>query len=89
MARPRKPDLIEITVTHKHRRRVIEKTKYRREMLPGETLDIIKVMIERPLGLPLRTINQSTTTTETNGTTNIVNYSTGESADCASAVAVG
>jgi len=79
MARPRKPDLIEITVTRKHGPRVIEKTKYCREMAQGETLDIIKAMIENMT---------QTTTTKTNGTTNIINY-TGESADCASAVAVG
>jgi len=56
-------------------------------MLPGETIDIIKAMIERPLGLPLRTINKSTTTTETNGT-NIINYSTGEPTSTDSAIAV-
>jgi hypothetical protein len=89
MARPRKPDLIEITVTRKHGPRVIEKTKYCREMNPGETLDIIKAMIESPPGLRLRPINKQTTTTRTNGTTNIINYSTGKPTSTDSATAVG
>lgn len=81
MARPRKPDLIEITVTRKHGPRVIEKTKYCREMNPGETLDIIKAMIENMT---------QTTTTQTNGTTNIINYAAaGEPTSTDSATAVG
>ncbi len=81
MGRKRKPDVITIIVTRKHGAKVIEKTKYGREMLPGETLDAIKAMIEN--------IADTQTNTQTNGTTNIINYSAGNPADCASAAAVG
>lgn len=65
-----------ITVTRKHGAKVIEKKKYGREMLLGETLDAIKAMIENMT---------QTTTTQTNGTTNIINYAAGTPADCSSA----
>lgn len=82
MGRKRKPDVITITVTQKHGAKVIEKTKYGREMLPGETLDAIKAMIEN-------IADTQTNTTQTNGTTNIINYAAGTPSDCSSAAAVG
>lgn len=68
-----------ITLTRKHGAKVLEKTTYCREMLPGETLDAIKSVIEN-------IADTQTNTTQTNGTTNIINYAAGTTADCTAAV---
>ena len=68
-----------ITLTRKHGAKVLEKTTYCRPMLPGEALDAIKAMIEN-------IADTQTNTTQTTGTTNIVNYSAGTPADCTAAV---